>query len=85
MPQSAWIENHQSSCNPNLFYNPHLQALLDEYIKPCPSLHLGRQHATHFVFFHKMQQHLQHFGAAHYPCSFVPFVSFASKHNIATM
>ncbi len=35
-------------------------------------------------FFHKMQ-HLQHFGAAHYPCSFAPFVSLASKHNVAIM
>jgi hypothetical protein len=45
---------------------------------------LGRQHVAHFVFFHKMQ-HLQHFGATHYPCSFVCFVSLASQHNVATM
>jgi hypothetical protein len=39
---SAWAENCQSSYNPSLFYDPHLKALLDESIKPHPSLHLGR-------------------------------------------
>jgi hypothetical protein len=58
-PQSAWSDNHQFFCNPNLICGPHLYAWLSESNKWHSLKHLGKLHVVGSSFVHRKQSHMR--------------------------